>query len=294
MSDQSASALRNALPASRASPWVFPLVAALMAACGGSDGGPVVVVGFKAGDTLPGYVHIIPRGSRADAQAKGQYSGGQWTVEICRLLDTGNADDARIEVDVDILFSIAVTDNSGGVHNGANQVDLAWQGTPDSETVVVGDLAALGRSAPAIDGDASDGAWGAAPTSNLSFDPQSGDNGVTGATVQAAYLDEFIYFRITWSDPTGTQNNLRKQWTFDGSSWAQNGENEDRLYLMFEIDDARGTASAGTMSGTTTSFQALGCTISCHGDGVMRLDRGRVDIWHWKATRTDPAGYLDD
>ncbi|MHC4816556.1 MAG: ethylbenzene dehydrogenase-related protein, partial [Planctomycetota bacterium] len=269
------------------------MAVAILAGCGGSDA-PVVIVGFQAGDTLPGYIHIIPRGSRADVQAKGLYAGGQWTVETCRLLNTGNADDARFEVGVNTHFAIAVTDNSGGTHNGANVVDLLWSGTPGSATVVVGDLATLGEAAPAIDGDASDAAWTAAPVSSLGFGPQSGDNGVTGATVQAAYLDEFIYFRVTWTDPTATENIHRKRWTYDGAMWSRNSENEDRLYFMFDINGATGTATAGSMAGTTTPFQNNGCAMSCHGDGVMRTDFGRVDTWHWKATRTDPSGYLDD
>jgi len=253
-----------------------------------------VIVGFQAGDTLPGYVHIIPRGSRADVQAKGQYAGGQWTVETCRLLDTGNGDDARFEAGLNTRFSIAVTDNSGGTHNGANVVDLLWSGTPGSASVVVGDLATLGEAAPMIDGDASDAAWAAAPVSSLGFGPQSGNNGVTGATVQAAYLDEFIYFRVTWTDPTATEDIHRRRWTFDGTMWSKNSENEDRLFFMFDINGAMGTATAGSMAGTTTPFQTTGCAMSCHGDGTMRTDFGRVDIWHWKATRTDPSGYLDD
>jgi hypothetical protein len=262
--------------------------AVLLTGCGG--GGTTIVVGFQAGDTLPGYIHIIPRGSRADVQAKGRYVGGVWTVEMCRLLDTGNADDFRFEVGVDTHFAVAATDNSGGTHNGANVVDLLWSGAASSTAVVVANLGTA--AAPVIDGDGTDAAWGGA-TIPLGFGPQSGNNGITSATVKAAYKDEFIYFLVSWTDPTGTENIFRKQWTLNGT-WSQNTENEDRLYLMFDITGATGTATAGMMDGTTTPFQTNGCAMSCHGDGVMRTDEGRLDIWHWKATRTDPAGYLDD
>jgi len=253
---------------------------------------PPPAAAFQVGDTLPGYLHVLPRGSRADVVTKGRYLNGQWTVEICRLLDTGHADDAKFQVGVDTVFSIAMTDNSGGTHNGARRIDLTWQGVPQWQNVVVGDLATLGASAPVIDGDASDQAWSAAPTSSLALYPMAGDNGISGATVQAAWLDRFIYFRVTWSD--STENTRRKRWSYDGNTWTRGGENEDRLYFMFEIVGAMGTSSPGFMSGTTTPFSQGGCTISCHGDGMMRLDPGRVDTWHWKATRTDPAGFLDD
>ena len=37
-----------------------------------------------------------------------------------------------------------------------------------------------------------------------------------------------------------------------------------------------------------------GCTVTCHGDGVMRSGTGSIDTWHWKATRNNGSGWLDD
>ncbi|MHC4932998.1 MAG: ethylbenzene dehydrogenase-related protein, partial [Planctomycetota bacterium] len=264
----------------------------LLAACGGSgliDGGGS---GFEEGDTLPGYVHVIPRGSRADVQAKGRYDTGEWTVEICRLLDTGRSDDAKFIVGQETRFSLAVADNSGSVHNGASVVNLIWAGINDPSTVVVGDLAQVFEAAPVIDGDPSDSAWGAVQRSFIALAPQSGDNGITQALVQAGHRDGYLYLRISWDDPT--RNDRSARWTRGANDWSRNGENEDRLFLMFDITGARGTATAGQANGTTTPFAQAGCAMACHGDGVMRTDSGRLDIWHWKATRTDPLGVLDD
>ncbi|MFQ5843511.1 MAG: ethylbenzene dehydrogenase-related protein [Planctomycetota bacterium] len=272
----------------------------LLPACKDGGGRRFVVV-FQAGDTLPGYVQVIPRGSRADVVAKGRYdpATNEWTVEICRLLDTGHADDALFSVGTDKVFSIGVTDNAASVHNGDQLVNLIWTGTPDPDNVVVVDLGGLALAAPVIDGDASDPAWDPATTgvaeSSVGFTAQAPpDNLIGGATVQAAWLDEFIYFRVTWTDPTQTENIHRRQWTFDGANWSQNTENEDRLYFMWDVTGAQGTSVPGTMTGTTTPFSTNGCAIACHGDGFLRMDRHRADIWHWKSTRTDPAGYLDD
>ena len=98
-----------------------------LAACsGGSGGGGGVPIGFVAGDTIAGFIHQIPRGSRADVQAKGLFDAltGRWTVEICRLLDTGHEDDAQFVPGQDQIFSMAATDNSGSVHNGATTLEL--------------------------------------------------------------------------------------------------------------------------------------------------------------------------
>ena len=130
--------------------------------------------------------------------------------------------------------------------------------------MVVGDLATLGTAAPVIDGDAGDAAWAAAPLSTIGFTPQSGNNGIIAMEVQAAWLGDSIYFRATWVDPTGTENRAKGQWTFDGAIWSRaNADDEDRLYFMFDVAGARGTAAAGFTAGTTTPFPAAGCAISC-------------------------------
>jgi hypothetical protein len=51
-------------------------------------------LGWQNGNTLPGYILRNPAGSRANVQTAGKYSGGVWTVEFRRLLDTSNSDDA--------------------------------------------------------------------------------------------------------------------------------------------------------------------------------------------------------
>lgn len=66
--------------------------------------------------------------------------------------------------------------------------------------------------------------------------------------------------------------------------------NDDKIGMAFEIDP--GTASEfGT-------FEDVGCAASCHnvaGEGLdMRPETGKVDIWHWKTSRSEPVGYVDD
>lgn len=49
---------------------------------------------WKNQATIPGYITFIPSGSTADVQSAATYSNGTWTVEMRRLRQTGNGDDA--------------------------------------------------------------------------------------------------------------------------------------------------------------------------------------------------------
>ena len=50
---------------------------------------------WQNGATIPGYVSFVPSGSLADVQVGAGFSGDTWTVELRRLRETGNADDAK-------------------------------------------------------------------------------------------------------------------------------------------------------------------------------------------------------
>lgn len=70
---------------------------------------------------IPGYILNANRdGSRfADIETQATYSGGKWTVELARALDTGHDDDVAFTLGSDVQMTVAVTDNSGGDHSGA-------------------------------------------------------------------------------------------------------------------------------------------------------------------------------
>jgi hypothetical protein len=71
--------------------------------------------------TFPGYILNMNRdGSRfADIETQATFSGGKWTVELKRALNTGNSDDVAFTVGKDYQMTVAITDNSGGDHSGA-------------------------------------------------------------------------------------------------------------------------------------------------------------------------------
>jgi cytochrome c553 len=108
---------------------------------------------------------------------------------------------------------------------------------------------------------------------------------------------EKLYILAEWSDTTFNLD--RRRWLFDGPTDPLKPEepadgwtsqlNDDKIAFAFEIEAAE--------SGFGT-FEVAGCGASCHnveGTGLdMRPAEGKVDIWHWKTSRSEPLGYVDD
>ncbi|MGA1791829.1 MAG: ethylbenzene dehydrogenase-related protein [bacterium] len=59
------------------------------------------------GDRMPTYDTRTPEGSRADIRAKGVWSGGRWTIEFSRALNTGNEDDIQFDMSKKYLFGVS-------------------------------------------------------------------------------------------------------------------------------------------------------------------------------------------
>ena len=182
-------------------------------------------------------------------------------------------------------FSLAISDNSGGNKNGVSGLTLKFgTGTASANTVVAKE------GTPAIDGSAGASGWGEASEISLALPVQAG-GGPSTATVRAAYDSDNVYFQLTWQDPTDTESIHKKMWTYNAADeeWTQSG-NEDRVYFLFNISAA--------------DFGA-GCAVFCHvgnpdWDNTQDSRMGTnnpgemVDVWHWKAARTDPSGYAED
>lgn len=108
-------------------------------------------------------------------------------------------------------------------------------------------------------------------------------------TTKAVYSGDDIYFLFKWSDPT--KSVTKGAWQFDGEKWTHQKGNEDRISLLFEIN-------------RINNFATKGCAIVCHvPQGATNAKEGKFgtstavekgDLWHWKAARSDPAGFADD
>jgi len=109
--------------------------------------------------------------------------------------------------------------------------------------------------------------------------------------MRAAYTSDNLYLQIEWQDPTGQNDLNRRRFLFNGPGeggasvvpgWSSQ-LNDDKFALAFDINGA--ADSAGT-------FQEKGCTVGCHGS--MNPTQGSMDIWHWKTSRSNPKGYIND
>ncbi|NQU67414.1 MAG: hypothetical protein HQ510_05675 [Candidatus Marinimicrobia bacterium] len=152
----------------------------------------------------------------------------------------------------------------------------------DNGSTFVGLEVATVTTGPAIDGVGGDAAWDNA-TSFIMETGTSGEYtnafGQIDVTLKAVQDDQYVYFLASWAD--ADEDVSKSQWSYHSSGWSQS-ESEDRLYMMWD------TGFNGT--------EGADCATMCHvGDGQMYTTGGGwVDVWHWKAHRTNPLGHLDD
>lgn len=124
----------------------------------------------------------------------------------------------------------------------------------------------VGTGTPVLDGVISPNEWN--PTSITT---------AAGVTLNAMADGQYLYISATWSD--STKNVHKNKLSYNGSTWSKSGD-EDRIAFFFDMGQ--------------TGSNGPSCVAACHGDGKMRTDFGRLDLWHWKAVRSNPMGYVDD
>jgi hypothetical protein len=135
-----------------------------------------------------------------------------------------------------------------------------------------------------------DPAWQKAKAVNVPFEGKEKFAGKKASvTTKAVYTDQEIYFLFSWKD--ATKSVTKGAWMYDGQKWTHQGGNEDRISLLFEIN-------------RINNFATKGCAIVCHvPEGAPNAKEGKFgtssaaekgDLWHWKAARSDPAGFADD
>lgn len=134
---------------------------------------------------------------------------------------------------------------------------------------------------PTIDGSV-DAVWSNATEYVVTVGESADYSNAFGAidvSLKALQDGEYVYILASWAD--ATENVDKKLWTYSAGSWSQSG-NEDRIYFMWD------TGTNGT--------EGVNCSSMCHvGDNQMYTTGGGwVDVWHWKAHRTNPLGHADD
>ncbi len=160
-------------------------------------------------------------------------------------------------------------------------------------------------SSPIILDGLADKAWDAAKTITVTVDetPYEPNNGYKGmdntkVNIKSLYDDNYVYFLITYKDPTKSLERFPWVKQSDGS-WKKlknkdstghdNTYYEDKFAMFWNI--------------STKGFAEEGCMISCHLDEPGDKSAGRkytaspdetIDMWHAKFVRSLPMGMFDD
>ncbi len=130
---------------------------------------------------------------------------------------------------------------------------------------------------PTLDGAGTDAAW--VEANALTVHVSGGKAGEVDVTLKAVYSASDVYMLLEWADETMSID--KKMWSLDGSEWSQTG-NEDRFAILWNIDDS------------IAQFNTAGCTVVCHTKMSTNSAAEFGDMWHWKAARSNPVGYVDD
>jgi len=135
-----------------------------------------------------------------------------------------------------------------------------------------------------------DSVWKKAKAVHVPFEGKEKFEGKKATvTTKAVYTKDSIYFLFKWDDPTLSVT--KGAWKYEANKWTHIKSNEDRISLLFEIN-------------RINQFATKGCTVVCHvPEGAPNAKDGKFgtssaaekgDLWHWKAARSDPAGFADD
>lgn len=172
---------------------------------------------------------------------------------------------------------ICLTLVAGGMLIGTDEVTGAAKQTVTAAKV---------KKAPA---GLDDPAWQKAKTVQVPFEGKEKFAGKKAdVNTKAVYTTDGIYFRFDWKD--ADKSVTKGAWKYDGQKWSHQKGNEDRISLLFEIE-------------RIDKFATKGCAVVCHVPAGKTAKDGKFgtttaaekgDLWHWKAARSDPAGFADD
>jgi hypothetical protein len=177
-----------------------------------------------------------------------------------------------------ISLTLALALLFGGVLLGSGKVEGAAKQTLTAKLV---------KAAPT---GLDDPVWNQAKAVQVPFEGKEKFEGKKASvTTKAVYTGDSIYFLFKWKDPTLSVT--KGAWKYDGQKWTHIKSNEDRISLLFEIN-------------RINKFATKGCAVACHvPKGAPNAKDGKFgtssaaekgDLWHWKAARSDPAGFADD
>jgi len=137
-----------------------------------------------------------------------------------------------------------------------------------------------------LDGLANEEAWTKAIPS---FIETSRVSSTVTVEMRALYDSQNIYISAKWEDLSWSV--IPRQWLYTGATWDNTPHKEDRLSMLWNIDDS--------IIGFQQNKQA--CSAACHND-VFKTQTAeeKGDLWQWMSGRTNPStqvpdvGWVDD
>jgi len=132
-------------------------------------------------------------------------------------------------------------------------------------------VSAVTDVAPTLDGKADDKVWSRAKPLKVDVRRVLPPNVGASATVEirSIHTDTHLYFLVTWEDEEANLSHKTWTWNSETNKYDEGKDREDMFALAFEHS---GAFNVNMLSG----------------------DTGTWDVWHWKASRTNPQGYAMD
>lgn len=157
--------------------------------------------------------------------------------------------------------------------------------------------------APVLDGDTSDPVW--RTVQPFSLMTSQGDNfdgkGESRVEIRAVHDGTWAYFLFVWQDSTRSLKQLPLIKQSDGWHLLHDGYeagdehafNEDKFSVLLTTLDVT-LAGDRTFHAGPHPVPDAPATMSGRGLHFTRTEGVYADVWQWKATSTDPTGWMDD
>lgn len=117
------------------------------------------------------------------------------------------------------------------------------------------------------------------------------NSGQTELILQALHDGNELFVKAQWQDPIANYGYWPWQKTKDGWEYLQTSAKdetvhyEDKFAMVFPMQPS-------------WQYEQVGCAIYCHVDAKYgwgyKGGLPDIDVWHWKSTRLDPVGQVDD
>ncbi len=106
-------------------------------------------------------------------------------------------------------------------------------------------------------------------------------------SLKAYYTDEELFIRMVWEDATKDSNMF--EFTYADGKWNVSEQLEDAAGIMWDT-----TEGANTFNCNRACHKKLQSTNDISGYSMNTVAGEMMDVWNWKASRTDPLRFADD